>query len=276
MMRELTQDDCIKIRKDILKEFHKMCEEKNIRYSLGYGTLLGAVRHKGMIPWDDDIDVVVPRKDFEKLCELYSLNSCTDRYQFISHRNHPEIKTKIGYFIDFNTITETAKVKAEYHGVHIDVYPVDAVPNNKLDRILILTQRYCLMLIIRAKDIHPQVMHGVQKLIRQLVLFICSPINYDKALDRLQMISKKAENIPEHDKKTACIYVETGDPIYYPYAIFNEYTLYEYEGNRYWGIKDYDCVLKAWYGNYMTLPPEKERKRPEHRFVRYYFKDIAR
>ena len=126
---ELTQEQCIEIRKTLLYEFHKYCETHGVRYSLGYGTLLGAVRHGGMIPWDDDIDVIVPRSDFERLNKLNTKNNCLERYQFVSHRNHPEIKTKIAYFIDFNTITETAFKFNEYHGVHIDIYPVDVVPN---------------------------------------------------------------------------------------------------------------------------------------------------
>ena len=59
-MREITQEEAIEIRRKLLDEFHLMCEEKGLRYSLGYGSLLGAVRHKGMIPWDDDIDIVMP------------------------------------------------------------------------------------------------------------------------------------------------------------------------------------------------------------------------
>ena len=85
-LRELTLEECIEIRKTLLHEFHRYCEEHKIRYSLGYGTLLGAVRHNGMIPWDDDIDVLVPRIDFERLNELNNRSDCKDRYQFISHK----------------------------------------------------------------------------------------------------------------------------------------------------------------------------------------------
>ena len=274
-MKELNTEQTIAIRKQILKEFHKMCEQNNIKYSIGYGTLLGAVRHNGMIPWDDDIDVIVTRDDFEKLCSLYKSKNCKDKYQFVSHRNHPEIKTKIGYYIDFDTITETAYKKSSYHGVHIDVYPIDVVPNGWLQRKLLFIHRRFLHILIRAKDVHPEVVKGKQKLIRQLILLACSPFNYDKAIDKLHTISKKYSGMPEKDRKTVCILVEAGSPVCFPYKVIKEYKQYNYEDNQYWGFKDYDCLLKSWYGDYMTPPPEKDRSVPEKKFVHYYFKDEA-
>ena len=67
--------------------------------------------------------------------------------------------------------------------------------------------------------------------------------------------------------------VETGTPICFPYNITKEYALYNYDGHAYWGFKDYDSILRAWYGDYMTPPPDSERVRPEHRFVHFYYKD---
>lgn len=272
-MRELTQDEAIEIRKTLLYEFHNMCEKNNIKYSLGYGTLLGAVRHGGMIPWDDDIDVIVPRKDFETLCEIYNSDKCLDRYQFVTHRNHPEIKTKIGYYIDFGTITETAYQMNTYHGVHIDIYPIDVVPNNCLQRNKLFLQRRFLHTLIRAKDVHPNVVKGIQKLIRKFVLLLCLPFNYDKALDKLHTVSKKYMYLPDTEKITACIFVETGKPLCFPYIITTEYHLYQYDNYSYWGFKNYDCLLKIWYGDYMTFPPVNEQHKPEHKFVHFYYKD---
>ena len=271
-LRELTTEECIEIRKTLLHEFHNYCEEHGLRYSLGYGTLLGAVRHGGMIPWDDDIDVMVSREDFDRLNELNKRNDCKDRYQFVSHKNHPEIKTKIAYYIDFNTITEIAYKSNEYHGVHIDIYPVDVVPNGKLQQKWIFLKRWFLHQLIRVKDIHPEVMHGAKKAIRIAVLALCSPFNYDKALDQLQMVSKQYMNTPESKRKLVCILVDTGSPHCFPYSIIKEYTQYNYDGNQYWGYKDYDTVLKAWYGDYMTPPPVNERHRAYHMFEHFFSK----
>ena len=70
-MKEMTMDDVKAVSLDVLQEFHDFCEANGLRYSLGFGTLLGAIRHKGFIPWDDDVDVVMPRPDYERFFELY-------------------------------------------------------------------------------------------------------------------------------------------------------------------------------------------------------------
>lgn len=272
-MQELSIKQTIDIRKQILREFHKICELNGIKYSIGYGTLLGAVRHKGMIPWDDDIDVLVTRADFEKLCHIYLSGECKDKYQFVSHRNHPEIKTKIGYFIDFDTITETAYKTNEYHGVHIDVYPIDIVPNCFLQKKILFFRRWLLHTLIRAKDIHPEVVKGMAKFIRKFVLLLCAPFNYDKALDRLHLLSKKYSDISVKERQTVCILVEAGSPVCFPYNVITEFKEYEYDGKLFYGFKDYDTLLRVWYGDYMTPPPEQDRKIPVKKFVRFYTKN---
>ena len=272
-MRELSQDECIEIRKDILHAFHEMCEDKAIKYALGYGSLLGAVRHGGMIPWDDDIDVLVLRADFERLCELYAARDCRDRYQFVSHRNHPEIKTKIGYFIDFNTVTEMGGTTNEYHGIHIDIYPVDVVPKGALAKMILLTKRWFLHDLIRAKNLHPHLVRGFPRLIRQLILTGCTPFSYDAVLERLHTVSMKYKDIPETEKKEACVFVEEGRAHIFPYSITQEYALYDYDGHRYWSYRCYDPILRAWYGDYMTPPPVSERNMPDHGNMHFYYKD---
>lgn len=273
-VKEINQEQAIVIRKTILDKFHTMCDRCGIKYSLGYGTLLGAVRHGGMIPWDDDVDVLVSREDFEKLSSIYSSHTCEEQYQFVCHKNHPEIKTKIGYFIDYSTITETAFKTNEYHGIHIDVYPIDVVPEEGLQRKIMLARRKLLQILIRAKDIHPEVVEKwTQKMVRHLVLLLCAPFSYDKALDKLQDVAKKYMNLPENEKKVCCIIVDADKPSFFPYALTHEYQLYKYDDHEYWGFKDYDTVLRAWYGEYMTPPPVDKQIKPKHEFVRYYYKE---
>ena len=273
-MREITQDEAIGIRKSILDAFHALCREHDLRYSLGYGTLLGAVRHKGMIPWDDDVDVVMPRSDYDRLEAMYSASDCTDRYQFVSHRNHPEIKTKIGYFIDFATRMEVAGTVNEYHGVHIDVYPIDVLPPAGIEREKYLKKRRRLHFLIAAKDVHPELFRGRQKWIRQAVKLLFAAADRDKLLDDLNSLAKKYQGMPEEQKQTVCCFCETGSPQCFPYRVIMEYELYDYDGKQYYGFKDYDAPLRSWYGEYMTPPPLSERRRPEHKWVRCVYKDL--
>ena len=272
-MREISQDETIEIRRNLLDVFHHLCQKNGLQYSLGYGTLLGAVRHKGMIPWDDDIDLIMPRADYDKLETLYCNRDCKDRYQFVNHRNHPEIKTKIGYFTDLSTRMEVAGHVKEYHGIHIDIYPVDILPDDPSELAGLLKKRNLLHWLIRAKDVHPEVLKGKQRWIRQFVKVIFSPINQDKVLDQLNSLAKSYAGIPEGRRKTVCCFCESGAPQSFPYSVITEYALYDYDGKQYYGFKDYDAPLTAWYGDYMTPPKEEDRQSPEHKWVRYLYKE---
>lgn len=272
-MREISFEEIIEIRRTLLDVFHRLCEERGLKYSLGYGTLLGAVRHKGMIPWDDDIDLVMPREDFDRLEAMYSDPACQDRYQFVDHRNHPEIKTKIGYFIDFATQMEVAGQAKKYHGIHIDIYPVDVLPSEPVELARALRKRALLHFLIRFKDVHPEILKGRQKLVRQIVKLVFSPIDQDKVLDQLNSLAKSWVNLPEEQRKMVCCFCESGVPQEFPYSVITEYAMYDYDGKRYYGFKDYDSPLTAWYGDYMTPPKEEDRQLPEHRWVRYLYKE---
>lgn len=272
-MIEISQEQAIEIRKTILKEFHQLCEKNNLRYALAYGTLLGAVRHGGMIPWDDDIDLVMPRDDYERLCEMYPADNCKDRYQFVCNRNHPEIKTKIGYFIDYTTVTQTAGKAPDYYGIHIDVYPLDVMPNDPGERKAMLRKRKTLQQLIRLKDVHPQIMKGIQKWVRYGIQMILAPVSAEKLYKKLHTLSGKWNGLPETEKKEVCCLVESGPAIVFPYELTKEYAQYPYDGCQYPSFKDYDTPLRAWYGDYMQLPPENERIRIPHKWVRYYKKD---
>ena len=272
-MVEISQEQAIEIRRTLLSEFHQLCEKNNWRYALAYGTLLGAVRHGGMIPWDDDIDLVMPREDYERLCEMYPTNNCKDRYQFVCNRNHPEMKTKIGYFIDYTTVTETVGNAPDYYGIHIDVYPLDIMPNDAKERQSLFRQRKVLQLLIRLKDLHPQTMKGVQKLARYLVMLLLTPVSVEKLYARLHALAGRWHAMPESERKEVCCLVEAGPAIVFPYAVTKKYKLYPYDGCEYPSFEDYDTPLRAWYGDYMQLPPESERVRIQNKWIRYFKKD---
>ena len=134
-MRHLTLQELQQFSLDILKDVAGFCEKNNIRYSLGYGTMLGAVRPKGFIPWDDDVDIMMPREDYEKFRTIYK----SKLYSFIDSRNTPDC------YIAFGRVCDTKKTLASSCipwvkkdvGVWIDIFPVDRVPDDKdtFDRI---------------------------------------------------------------------------------------------------------------------------------------------
>ncbi len=131
----LTMDEIKKIELNILIEYASFCDLHNLKYYLGYGTLLGAVRHKGFIPWDDDIDVLMPRPDYNKFIELTGFNPIKENLEtrlYTKCRNpniYPYAKV-----IDTDTIVyEKGKAKKNISGIWIDIFPLDGYPEKKED-----------------------------------------------------------------------------------------------------------------------------------------------
>ena len=113
----------------LLKECIKLCEDNNIEYFALGGTLLGAVRHQGFIPWDDDIDLGIPRKYYDKLIELLSDNEEVVLEKNIINLNVLQYKKK-----------ENIQIGSESYSVYIDLFPLDGVPNGKIARKIFLTK----------------------------------------------------------------------------------------------------------------------------------------
>ena len=127
-MKELSKNEIKTIQLDILQSIHQFCETNNIRYSLAYGTLLGAIRHKGYIPWDDDIDVMMPRPDYERFIQNYP-NFC-DRNIVQTYNNDNSYYLWCAKVYDNRTEQITFPTRS---GVCVDVFPIDGLPDNLED-----------------------------------------------------------------------------------------------------------------------------------------------
>ena len=120
---------------DILKQFIEICDKYNLNYSLAYGTLIGAVRHKGFIPWDDDIDVAMSRADYDKFCKIME-SQPLEGYFFQSYITEPQCGLIFSKIRKDNTVlSEIYSHHINMHqGVWIDIFPYDKVSNNKIKR----------------------------------------------------------------------------------------------------------------------------------------------
>lgn len=254
-MREITELQELKeIELSIMKEIHSFCEENNITYYIAYGTLIGAIRHNGFIPWDDDIDIWMMRSDYEKFCALFP--KYADQYGLYLTNSktvpmHPRAMSKV--CAKNTTLKELAYNLGDDIGVFVDIWPLDGVPNNA-----ILRKMYCLFM----KTLNYIFYAGVYRkdffqggIIRKTARLTCKVVG---PLRILHLQEKVSRLIPV-EKST---YVEwNGVAKGFLKKDFERRELRKFEDAYFWVPSGYDHLLTQNYGDYMTLPPEDKRVR---------------
>ncbi len=244
---------------DILVYFDKFCRENDLKYALCGGTALGAVRHKGFIPWDDDVDVFMLREDYEKLQGLWVKNADTERYscvrsnEFINiHHSATEIKDNNTTFINKHSVDSDIN-----HGLMIDVIPIDAVAEGKLGRIIqmINSMIYCCFNFQRLPEHKGKAIYYLTKI--ALGVFKSPKTRYK--------IWKGAEKrLSKYKAKEGGLVASFGEgatimKMRFPTEWFLEPVELTFEGYMLPMPKDYDEYLKISFGDYMALPPEEDR-----------------
>ena len=238
---------------DMLNEFIRVCEENKLNYFLGYGSLLGAIRHKGFIPWDDDIDVLMFREDFEKLCTIadsvfkfpYFFQTPITEKGHNFFRTHPQLR---------NSLT-TGAIKADIHkninrGIFIDIFVLDKIPQHKIEE------------------------HRAElNKIREIGRFVTSPLSLDcsfwKKIKRVckyiiyhllggqVWAYKKFHKVASKYKNADCDLVTFNGLLYGDNSIWSkkyweEYLIVDFEFLKVRIPKEYNKILTIGYGDYMT------------------------
>ncbi len=242
---------------DILNAVHMFCMKHGIKYSLAYGTLLGAVRHKGFIPWDDDIDLMMIREEYDRFIAAWETDPQeglflqTDETDPPYENNFLKIRKNHTSFIQ----SEGEKYVPYHTGIFIDIFPVDRVAPKGLMRQIQYMACQINMLMTRN---HSSGSTGFKGGVERILLSM--PNTWKKHLKKATYKIKTAWN----KKKNSQLLLFWNGTIHGAHKffisdLFDELIYLSFEGKEYCAFKEYDWFLTYYFGDYMTLPPVEQR-----------------
>ncbi len=265
-MQPLTIDEMKSIELDLASEIDRVCRKLGIVYYLGYGTLLGAVRHGGFIPWDDDMDLIMMREDYERFLRAYPAHASRDTYKLVTYRDgsSPAAFAKL---TDASTYVEERYSREEYgSGVWVDIFPYDAV--DPCDSAL-FSQVKSLMRTRYLIVTDPST--GASALVRAAKRIVCpflrslDPCSYARRIDEAAIESNQRRRAADvrfgaTSEEFVADIVAEGDPTRcYPRRLFEPIEL-PFEDRTFFAPAGYEEILDIAYGDWRTLPPESERE----------------
>lgn len=245
---------------EILYAFHRYCVDNNLRYQLAYGTCLGAIRHKGFIPWDDDVDVMMPRPDYEKLEELISKNPIPG-LELLSFKANKVYSSPLAKIHNPNTYAcqHYSQIDRPAFGVYIDVFIVDGIPSGKFKQMMLFkianVVRRCWGLSVGTWD------YETQSLMRHIKI-VCSSVFKLIGYRFWVRLYNNVSKYYDYDKQPYAGIVQFGEGIIkecHNRSMFEESVLMDFEGFRFFVPLDWNTYLSKMYGDYMQLPPISER-----------------
>lgn len=267
--RRITDEENKAIQLSILKYFSDFCEKNHLRYFLGDGTLLGAIRHNGYIPWDDDIDVRMPRPDYERLIMVF--NDQKSNYKLINPRDkisrHFYVK-----IIDTRTIKIERRVKyhGEYLGVDIDVFPIDGAPDDicEFEKMSAQLRSYNKAFAYKKKGFIMSVLgRGKDVLSRR---YPARFIPFKSCNDILDITDNIIHRYPYDGSNYRCA-VGIMDHFRFPAILCEDAIEHQFEDGLFKIPSCYDELLRIQYGDYMELPPVSEQE--PHHFYKIYWRN---
>ena len=236
-MTELTIREIQLVSLEILHTVATICEEQNFRYSLIYGTLIGAIRHHGYIPWDDDVDIMMPRRDYDRFLEYMKIHR--EEYPDLRIFNLEECK-EYPYMItrisDDRYIIKMENEKPYGMGVFIDIYPYDGLGTTEKEAVTYGMKGDRLSSLCYQSTREHFAIETTTSLFRKIIVWLSG--------GKKEIFLRKW---------------------------FDETIMVPFEKYQFRVPKDYDEVLRHTYGDYMQLPPEKDRI--GHHYFKAYRKD---
>ncbi|MBM6602587.1 LicD family protein [Pediococcus acidilactici] len=247
----------------LAKKFHRLCKEMDINYVMLGGAMLGAIRHKGFIPWDDDLDFGLLREDYEKLFDFLNTEKGSLRVASYKNGNTHDYPFKI---IDpsIKLINKNHKVQEEEYA-WIDIFPIDGMPNNFLMRQVhkanLLKDRALLKLSQLSTGV--ALSNPNRNLIEKIIIKLGTALKIDRLLSEDKMMDRLDINLKKFHTKNSDFLVNFMGAYKFKEMFKREIYLSEkkycFEDTFFYGIEKYDLYLNQLYGNYKKLPEIQDR-----------------
>ena len=260
-MKKVSNNDVTKVIHknilDIAKDFHEYCKKEKLTYYIIGGTFLGAIRHKGFIPWDDDMDIAMPREDYEKFLN----NFPQDKYLILNYKTNPEYKYYISklcsrdYMVKERTGNEV--------NLFVDIFPIDGMPINKFRKKI-----HCLRILYHRMKLSFYYNDTIdknkkRKFYEKVLIFLATKIPFKKIINPSRE-KRKIDKLLMKNSFYDSVYSGTIMGAYREREIvetrlFGKATLYKFEDTKLYGPEEYDEYLTHIYGDYMKIPKNVDR-----------------
>ncbi len=269
---EINLDERKAIMLNMLEVLLKYCEAHNIRIFLCGGTLLGAVRHKGYIPWDDDIDVMMPMEDYERFMDSINKEPMPEPYRFSTPKNNRNHMWPFSKMVDYRTVlTEPVvtkrlrKQQEKYYGIYIDIFPMYGLPDEKNER-LVFQKEICNLYekykkstrVMNRRPNDSMILYTIRYVLYEIYCFpnrIIGMKYYLKNMDAM----KHMYPLDLSKKFGFATGITTGEKDHIETAFLDNVTTLQFENLQCPILSNFHIILKNQYGDYMLLPPEGQR-----------------
>lgn len=263
----ISQEQQKKIQIELLQYIHEICNQNNINYSLCGGSLIGAIRHNGFIPWDDDVDLFLVREEYERLIDILKKEN---KYKLVDKSTND----KYYYFF-----AKLVKPNTELHsrdecipdddlgiGVFVDIFPIDGLPDDAKERTEHIKKlQYMLECVYLSVD--KRYYHSPKKYKRIIKKNLLLPKHLyhkfrgmRKELYILEECMKKYSVY--NSKYSGIVITQYGNREVLPSEVYLQYSEHDFEGMQVSIIRDYDVYLSSLYGEYMNIPPKEKQVAP--------------
>lgn len=248
-LREVSLDEMRDIQLAILKDVHFFCQSRNINYSLSAGTLIGAVRHKGFIPWDDDIDIMMLRPDYDRFIEEYKAKN--PHFVLQTYKNDDSYVFPFAKIYDNRTLLIEPSV---INGVYIDIFPIDGIEDK--EHFCVVRKEFAQLCRNLSKASRLYKVRGGWK---EHFKYYLRKLKYPRRSETVKKMDELCVRCSTATSLNYCCICGGLEEDFYPRQIFDKYISLAFEGNEFDCIEGYDTYLRSLYGDYMKLPPTEKR-----------------